>query len=83
MPLPDITQRFVALDEKLNVHDYNFDHFRTKHLVGDVKATLTKRGIAPDETAPDFVLPRADGNGDLRLSDLRDKPILLHFGSFT
>ncbi len=36
----------------------------------------------PGEVAPDFKLPRA-GGGTLRLSELRGRPVLLHFGSFT
>ena len=78
----DAAQRFVTLKEKLNIEDYNFEHFSTKHLLSDARATIEKRGIQPGETAPDFELPRADG-GTLRLSELRGKPVLLHFGSFT
>jgi hypothetical protein len=51
------------------------------HLA-DVQATLKTRGIRPGEIAPDFELPRV-GGGSLRLGELRDKPTLLHFGSFT
>ncbi len=79
----DVTQRFAALPHRLALDEYNFANFRTKHLLSDVRATLARRGIAPGENAPDFTLPRADGDGALRLSDLRDKPVLLHFGSFT
>jgi len=39
-------------------------------------------GLPLGEAAPDFELPRAEG-GSLRLSDLRGRPTLLHFGSFT
>jgi hypothetical protein len=62
--------------------DYNFDHFRTTHILSDVQATLEKRGIQPGEEAPDFELPLVGGES-LRLYDLRDKPSLLHFGSYT
>ncbi len=78
----DAAQRFVTLKEKLNIGDYNFEHFSSKHLLSDARATIEKRGIQPGGTAPDFDLPRADG-GTLRLSELRGKPVLLHFGSFT
>ena len=82
--MPDVTTRFAALPYRLAPNDYNFAHFRTKHLLSDVEATWEKRGIAPGEAAPDFVLPRADeSGGTLRLSNLRGKPVLLHFGSFT
>ena len=62
--------------------DYNFEHFRLRHILSDLEGTLEKRGIAPGEEAPDFELPMAHG-GTLRLSDLRGKPVLLHFGSVT
>lgn len=78
----EIAQRFARLDHKLDLEDYNFEHFRTKHLLSDVWATLQRRGIAPGERAPDWELPRV-GGGSLRLSQLRAKPTLLHFGSFT
>ena len=38
---------------------------------------------AEGEPAPDFDLRRADGKGRVRLSDLRGKPVVLVFGSFT
>jgi len=78
----NVAERFVALDQKHSVDEYNFNHFLPKHLIEDVQATLTKRGIQPGEMAPDFELPRV-GGGSLRLSALRDRPMLLHFGSVT
>ena len=66
----------------LSPQDYNFEHFRTRHLLMDVEGTLKVRGIQPGEVAPDFDLPVAGGN-TIRLSDLRDRPVLLHFGSGT
>jgi hypothetical protein len=60
--------------------EYNFAHFRPKHLFQDVSKTIRGDGIAPGGLAPDFELPRA-GGGAIRLSDLRGKPVLLHFGS--
>jgi hypothetical protein len=76
------TQRFAALATKVPFDEYNFEHFRTKHLVRDGKRTVRNHGIRPGELAPDFELPRV-GGGTLRLSDLRGRPVLLHFGSFT
>jgi hypothetical protein len=61
---------------------YNFDHFRRRHLVDDVLGTLAGAGIPPGDRAPDFELPVV-GGGTLRLSDHRDRPVLLRFGSFT
>ncbi len=78
----EATERFVTLKDKLSSEEYNFEHFRTKHLLSDAQATIEKRGIQPGEMAPDFELARV-GGGTLRLSELRGKPVLLHFGSFT
>ncbi len=78
----DAPQRFLTLKDKLSNEEYNFKHFRAKHLLSDAQATIEKRGIQPGEVAPDFELPRI-GGGTLRLSELRGKPLLLHFGSFT
>lgn len=75
-------QRFAALDDKESPEAYNFEHFRREHLLRDGRRTLTNAGIRPGEPAPDFELSRADGDG-LRLSALRGRPVLLHFGSFT
>jgi hypothetical protein len=61
---------------------YNFKHFRTKHLLNDLQATLHQQGIQPGALAPDFELPRVDG-ASWRLGEQRGQPILLHFGSFT
>jgi hypothetical protein len=76
------TEIFTALSEKEPLGEYNYKHFRTKHLLQDAHRTIAKQGILPGEMAPNFELPRA-GGGSLRLSDLRGKPVLLHFGSFT
>jgi hypothetical protein len=62
----EVTRWFGSLDDKLNLDEYNFEHFRAKHLLSDARATIE--------------LPRA-GGGKLRLSELRGRPALLHFGS--
>ncbi|HEX2063986.1 MAG TPA: hypothetical protein VHE80_06160 [Acidimicrobiales bacterium] len=62
--------------------DYNYSHFRRRHITDEVVGFLGARGIRPGEPAPDFELPRA-GGGTVRLVDLRDRPVLLHFGSYT
>lgn len=82
MDTPSATRRFDALDRKMSIGDYNYNHFRTRHYLLDVQGTATARGIRPDDAAPDFEVSRADG-GSLRLSDLRSRPALLHFGSLT
>ncbi len=82
MQSSDVTQRFVRLENKMSLEEYNFEHFRTKHLLSDAKATITKQGISPGALAPDFELPRV-GGGTLRLSELRGRPVVLHFGSLT
>jgi hypothetical protein len=78
----DVTERFVSLDDRLPGDEYNFRHFRTKHLLSDAKWTIEQRGIQPGMIAPDFEAPVVGGK-ELRLSDLRYKPVLLHFGSFS
>ena len=35
------------------------------------------------DTAPDFHLPRSDKSGNVRLSSLRGRPVVLVFGSYT
>lgn len=82
MVVPDAKRQFATLDKKMSPEDYNFEHFRTKHYLLDGQGTLTGRGIKPGEMAPDFEAPRVDG-GTLRLSELRGRPVLLHFGSIT
>ena len=82
MLAPEIAQRFASLGVKESLKDYNFSHFRTRVLWQDARRTLAGRGIAPGETAPDFELPSAAG-GRLRLSDLRGRPALVHFGSLS
>jgi hypothetical protein len=62
--------------------NYNYAHFERRHIVDEVVGFLNARGIHPGTLAPDFELPRVRG-GTIRLADLRDRPTLLHFGSYT
>lgn len=78
----NVQEEFSRLDEKVDVGEYNFKHFRFKHLVEDAAATVNKRGVQPGEMAPDFQLPSVDGPS-VTLSDRRGKPVLLRFGSAT
>ncbi len=82
MPNTEIARRFDGLENKMSLDEYNFEHFRTKHLLSDAKATVKERGIKPGEMALDFEMLRV-GGGSLRLSELRGKPVILHFGSFS
>ena len=66
----------------LSLADYNYEHFRTKHFLADLRTTLRGAGVQPGDEAPDFELEATDGRR-VRLSDLRGTPVLLHFGSFT
>jgi hypothetical protein len=78
----EIERRYAAFDERQNTDEYNFEHFRTGILLEDGQRTIEARGILPGEMAPDFELPQT-GGGTLRLSDLRGRPTILHFGSFS
>jgi hypothetical protein len=75
-------ERFTSLERQVPFDDYNFQHFSAKYIIRDVRRTLNKAGVNPGEIAPDFELPIATG-GSLRLSELRGKPVLLRFGSWT
>ncbi len=78
----EIEKRFVNLDESEKSDNYNFEHFKTKILLHDMQRTVEARGIEPGAIAPDFELPQV-GDGSLRLSDLRGRPTILHFGSYS
>ena len=69
------TQLIDRLDPS---EDFNLEHFRMRHMI----AELLRPGLAPGQEAPDFTLPSADG-ASLQLSDLRGRPVLLHFVSYT
>jgi len=78
----EIERRFNALDADEKSENYNFEHFKTKILLNDARRTIEARGIAPGELAPDFEMPEVGGD-TLRLSELRGKPTILHFGSYS
>ena len=65
-----------------HLREYNFEHFKTKHFLADLGRTLRSAGIHPGEEAPDFELESTDGER-VRLSALRGRPVVLHFGSIT
>jgi hypothetical protein len=62
--------------------EYNYEHFRPKHLIADLLKTARGEGIGPGEEAPDFELESTEGER-VRLGDLRGRPVVLRFGSFT
>lgn len=61
---------------------YNYEHFRTTHLIADAYRTIVGVEPAPGDMAPDFDLPIATG-GRFRLSEHRERPVLLKFGSYS
>jgi hypothetical protein len=81
-PRPSIERRYASLDPDITPRVYNFAHLHRDHLLFDVDQTLKKGGVMPGLEAPDFELPRV-GGGTVRLSELRDRPTLLRFGSIT
>ena len=47
------------------------------------RSKIKRNGLKAGTVAPDFKLPRLDGNGDLSLSDFRGRQVLLVFSSPT
>ena len=60
------------------IEDFNYRHFRMRHMA----AELLRDGLAPGTEAPDFELTSTDGT-QVRLTDLRGQPVLLHLVSYT
>ena len=58
---------------------YNFADWRP---TGEERAYFQAEGPKVGQVAPDFTLPTLDG-GELTLSSLRGKPVMLEFGSIT
>jgi len=80
----ELERRFETMDadKRKSFEEYNYEHFGPSVLLEDGRRTIEARGVKPGETAPDFELPRV-GGGTLRLSDLRGRPVILHFGSYS
>jgi hypothetical protein len=77
---PDLAGRFVRwLDPP---RDYNFRHFRLRHMAAELLRTVRPEGVLPGREAPDFELESTHGP-PLRLSGLRGRPVLLHLVSYT
>jgi len=81
---PDLTSAGTPspLGHRSQLNEYNYDHFRPKHLLADLWKTARGEGIQPGEEAPDFELETTEG-GRVRLSSSRGRPVVLRFGSFT
>ncbi len=62
--------------------EYNYSHFSTVNLITDFSKTIKGVGVPPGAQAPDFTLTQVDGP-PWRLSDHLDRPVLLHFGSYS
>jgi len=77
-----VAESFSRLRRIEPLYDYNYRHFHPKYFVREAKRTLTNRGVQPGQPAPDFELPDSAGNR-VRLSNLRGRPVLLTFGSYT
>jgi len=80
--MADVTTRFRALPDRLEDGEYNYEHFRAAHLVSEIRGAMAGRGIHPGQAAPDFSLTLTDG-ATLRLHEMRGKPVLLKFTSYT
>ncbi|MBL8210965.1 MAG: redoxin domain-containing protein [Bryobacterales bacterium] len=62
---------------------YNFRHFERRHLWEDARRTRERAGVRPGAEAPDFELPGAGDDGLVQLSELRGKPVVVHFSSYS
>jgi cytochrome oxidase Cu insertion factor (SCO1/SenC/PrrC family) len=82
MAIPTVDERFAELEDRVGPEEYNYAHFQTKHGIRQVRRTAQMRGVMPGEMAPDFELSNPEGSR-IRLSELRGKPVLLTFSSYT
>jgi hypothetical protein len=62
--------------------DFNFLHFRMRHMAAELIRSLRPEGVLPGQQAPSFELDTTHG-GRLRLRDLCGRPVLVHFVSYT
>jgi cytochrome oxidase Cu insertion factor (SCO1/SenC/PrrC family) len=72
----------VPVGSQRQLEEYNYEHFRPKHLWADLWRSVRGEGVRPGNQAPDFELESTDGK-PIRLSSLRGRPVFLHFGSGT
>lgn len=76
------TSQGTATARQHELDEYNYEHFRMKHLLADLGRTMQAEGVRPGQEGPDFDLESTDGQRT-RLSSLRGRPVVLHFGSST
>ncbi len=76
------TKPHIAEQSPNMVGTENYEHYRREHQLADFTRTRLGQGIQPGELVPDFALEAASGER-VRLSDLRGRPVVLHFGSLT
>jgi hypothetical protein len=62
--------------------DFNFRHFRMRHMAAELLRTLHGDAVLPGHEPPDFEL-ESTTEGRLRLRGLRGQPVLLHLVSYT
>lgn len=72
----------VTAQQQRDQADYNYEHFRAKNILTEIAWSGEGKGVQPGSEAPEFELESVDG-GRVRLSGLRGRPVLLHFGSIT
>jgi hypothetical protein len=81
---PDLTSLGSPspLGSQQQLNEYNYEHFRPKHLLADIWKTIRAEGLQPGAEAPDFEMETTEGDR-VRLSEMRGRPVALRFGSFT
>lgn len=62
--------------------DFNFRHFRMRHMIAELLRGAAEHVVPPGAPASDFVLEGTRGE-HVGLADLRGRPVLLHFVSYT
>ena len=62
--------------------DFNFEHYRLRHMVAELLRGFGDQFVLPGSEAPDFELTSTKGER-VRLSQMRGRPVLLHFVSYT
>jgi hypothetical protein len=60
---PDLTSLGAQslLGNRRQLYEYNYEHFRPKHLLADLWKTLRGEGLQPGAEAPDFEMETTEG----------------------